>query len=458
MESLYRGGWVATCAGELWEDGAVLVAADGRVAAIGPRASVEPPGFRGRVHELHGRLLLPGLVNAHTHLYSTLARGMGFMPGAAAPTDFRQVLERIWWPLDRALTRDDVYLSALLGLLECVRGGVTTVIDHHASQTAIEGSLDDVDRAAAELGLRVATCFETTDRHGPEVARRGLDENLRFAAAVRADPRPRGGVATRAATLGLHASMTLEAKTLERARELVAEHHLPGVHVHVAEDEADPADALSRDGVRTVTRLHRAGLLGPGTIAAHAIHVEADEVALLAESRTLVVTNPSSNLNNAVGRCDVGRLRAAGVRVAIGSDGMTGDVLHEAAQAYLVRRDGARDPRVGRDDVAALLEGAREVAEVFFPGARLGTLRRGGPADLAIYDYVPWTPLDAGNLLDHIIYGGLGARPRTVVVGGRVVMDEGRFPGIDLAAVSARARAAARGMWERRATFRWGVE
>jgi cytosine/adenosine deaminase-related metal-dependent hydrolase len=204
--------------------------------------------------------------------------------------------------------------------------------------------------------------------------------------------------------------------------------------------------------VRTVARLSDAGLLGPSTIAAHAVWVEDDEVALLAESGTLVVHNPSSNMNNGVGRTDVARLRAGGVTLAVGTDGMTGDVLHELAQAYLVRRDAARDPRVGWDDAAALLEGGRAVAEAFFPGAGLGTLRVGGPADLVIFDYDPWTPLDGDNLLGHLLYGGLGARVESVLCGGRFVMRDRLFPGHDLAAISARGRTQAKALWERRRT------
>jgi len=340
----------------------------------------------------------------------------------------------------------------LFGFLEAARAGVTTVVDHHASQGTVAGSLDEVARAARDVGLRVATCFEVSDRHGPEVARAGLDENARFARAVAEDPRPRGGAPTLGATLGLHAAFTLEDATLERAAALVEELGLPGVHVHVAEDRADPEDALARAGVRTVTRLERAGLLGPGTLAIHAIHVDDAELAQLAGSGAIVVTNPSSNLNNAVGRADIGRLRTAGVQVAVGTDGMMGDVLHEAVQAYLVRRDLTGDPRLGRDDVEALLGGNRRIAAAMLGGARLGVLEAGGPADFCVYDYDPFTPLDAGNLIDHVIFGGLGARARTVVCGGRVVLRAGRPPDLDLPALSARARDAARAMWGRRST------
>ncbi|MCO5165949.1 MAG: amidohydrolase family protein [Planctomycetes bacterium] len=450
---LLRGGRVAVDPlgdGGVIEDASVLVGEDGKVEALGPAAEVTaPPGARARVVDLGGRLVLPGLVNAHTHLYSTLARGMPPLPGTP-PRDFVGVLERLWWPLDRALTLDDVYLSAFFGLLECVRAGVTTVIDHHASQGAVAGSLEAVARAAQDVGVRLCTCFEVTDRDGPEVARAGLDENVRFARAVRADARPRGGEATLAATFGLHASFTCGDETLRAARDLVEREGLAGVHVHVAEDRADEEDALRRAGVRTVERLHGLGLLGPGTVAGHCVWADDAEVDRLAETRTLVVTNPSSNMNNGVGRLDLARLRARGVRVALGSDGMTGDVLHELAQAYLVRRDAAGDPRVGGDDAAALLRGANEVADLFFPGAGLGRLAVGGPADLVVLDYDPWTPLDGGNLLWHLLYGGLGAKARTVVVGGRVVLDEGQVPDHDLPAMTARARAAARALWGRR--------
>ncbi|MGE0712518.1 MAG: amidohydrolase family protein [Planctomycetota bacterium] len=458
MERLLHNGRIATLgeAGFL-EDGALRVDAAGRVTALGPSAEVAPPalraGFPGEVVDLGGRVVLPGQINAHMHLYSTLARGMPPLPGEA-PADFRGVLERLWWPLDRALDEESVYLSALFGLLDCARAGVTTVVDHHASEGWVRGSLEAVARAARDVGLRLSTCFETTDRDGAAVSAAGLEENLAFAAAAREDPWPLGGAPSRAATLGLHASLTLDDQTLARAAQAVADHGLPGVHVHVAEDRADPADSLARSGVRTVERLHRAGLLGPGTIAAHAIWVEAHEVELLAQSGTIVVTNPSSNMNNGVGRCDVARLRAGGVRLAVGTDGMHGDVLAELAQTYLARRDAARDPRVGFDDAAALWAGNRAVAEVFFPGAGLGTLRAGGPADLVVLDYDPWTPLDGDNLLGHVLYGGLGARVRDVLCGGRWVRAAGRFPALeerlDLTELTARARQAARAMWERR--------
>lgn len=447
---LLRGGRIAVDVegGVVHQDGSVLIE-DGRITAIGPSAGVRAPqGFRGKTIDLGGRLVLPGLINAHTHLYSTLARGMPPLPGPA-PHDFRGVLERLWWPLDRALTLEDVYLSAFFGLLECVRAGVTTVIDHHASEGAVAGSLEAVARAAEDVGVRLCTCFEVTDRDGPAVAKAGLEENVRFARAVRQDARPRGGVPTLAAAFGLHASFTCEDGTLRAARDLVEQEQLPGVHVHVAEDKADEEDALRRAGVRTVERLHRFGLTGPGSVFGHCVWADEAELARLAETRTLVVTNPSSNLNNGVGRLDLGRLRKAGVRVALGSDGMTGDVLHELAQAYVLRRDAARDPRVGGDDAAALLSGTREVADLFF-GRGLGKLAVGGPADLAVLDYDPWTPLEGGNLLWHILYGGLGAKVRTVVVGGRAVLEDGAVPGHDLAALAARAREAAVGMWGRR--------
>ena len=322
-------------------------------------------------------------MNAHTHLYSTFARGMGLLPGRQAPPDFRAILEEIWWPLDRALDEEDVYLSALVGLSECVRAGVTTTIDHHASERAIEGSLEQVARAARELGVRVATCFETTDRDGADVSRRGLEENARFARHAR-EAAPLGGTPQLAAILGLHASLTLSDATLERALGTARDAGLEGFHIHVAESRFDPEDSLAKSGVRTVERLASAGILGPRTIAAHCVHVEERERALLAQTGTLVVVNPSSNRNNAVGRVDLAAHLASLVRIAAGSDGMTPDILGEVAQLFLSAKDGAPggspDPRAGWAEAAQALEGTTHVARALFgDDSGLGSSARAVP-------------------------------------------------------------------------------
>lgn len=456
-ELLLHGGLVATQidGGEFLRDGALRIDAEGRVAALGPSAELASPealeGFGGEVVDLAGRVVLPGQINAHNHLYSALARGMAPI-GPRPASDFVGVLETLWWPLDRALDEESVYLSALFGLMESARAGVTTVVDHHASQGWVRGSLEAVSRAARDLGLRLSTCFEVSDRDGPAVAAAGLEENAAFAASLAGGP-SLGGVPQVAASLGLHASFTLEDETLERAASLLSESDpLAGVHVHLSEDRADAYDSLRRCGLRPTERLDRFGLLGPGSLTIHGLYVDDAEAALLAERECLLVTNPSSNMNNGVGRCDLARLRAAGVRVGVGTDGMSGDVLSSLALAYFARRDSARDTRVGWDDAQALLAGNQAVAEVFWPGARLGTLRVGGPADLVVLDYLPYTPLDAENLLGHVLYGELSARTRDVICGGRYVLREGRFPqlGSSLSELSQRAQAAARALWDRR--------
>lgn len=445
--------------GTVLEDGG-LVLEDGKVALRGTTAEADAwvrahEGLAPEVVDVAGNVVLPGLVNAHTHLYSTLARGMPLIPGRPAPPDFQAILEEIWWPLDRALDEEDVRLSALVGLAECIRAGVTTTVDHHASERAIEGSCEAVARAAQDLGVRVATCFETTDRDGPEIARRGIEENVRFARWARTQA-PLGGAPQVAGIFGLHASLTLTDATLERCRGAAKDAGLEGFHIHVAESRFDPEDSLAKSRVRTVERLAKAGILGSRSIAAHCVHVDSRERGLLAESGTLVVTNPSSNRNNAVGRADLAAHLAARVRVAAGSDGMTPDVLGEVAQLFLLGKDaaaGGPDPRAGWSEASAALEGTTRVARALFgEGSGLGELRPGGPADVAILDYDPWTPFETANWLGHVLYGNLGARVRDVLCGGRWVLRDGRFPGtLDLERATARARERARALWDRRA-------
>ncbi len=230
-----------------------------------------------------GRVVMPGLICAHTHYYGLFSRGMA-IPGEA-PADFPQILERLWWRLDKALSMEDIRYSALYCLVDAIRNGTTTLIDHHASPHAIPGSLDAIAQAVLQAGVRSCLCYEVSDRDGPDLVTEGLEENARFIRQVK------GQSGLLSGTFGLHASLTLSDETLARAVEL-ARPLGAGFHIHVAEAVADVEDALQKHGLRVVERLARRGILGPRTIAAHCVHVNEHEMDLLAETGTRVVHNP----------------------------------------------------------------------------------------------------------------------------------------------------------------------
>lgn len=443
MSLIIENAWIVTFDEDrrVFPGGHIVCGDDGRIAALGDGPAAKDAA--GERVDAEGRVLLPGLINAHTHLYSSLARG--FAP-AGPTTSFVEILENLWWPLDRALTLEDVRASAEVGLIGALRCGVTCVLDHHASEGAIEGSLDAVAEAADAIGPRIATCFETTDRHGPEVTRLGIEENLRFFDQCAAAP---AGLPRRAAMFGLHASSSLSDASLRACREAVGDRALP-FHVHVAEDRSDVEDAMKKSGLGPARRLLDAGLLTPGSIAAHCIHVDEGERRGLAEAGVFIVHNPSSNMNNAVGRSDLAALLAAGNTVALGSDGMNTDILRELTCAFLLFRHGEGRPDVGGGEAEALfVKGNRAVADALFPGARLGRLEAGGAADFALLDAAPFTPLTGANALFHLIYGDLGGRVRDVAVGGRWRLRGGALVGFDEARAMARARERAAALWAR---------
>ena len=312
---LIDGGIIVTLDADdaIVPDGAVLVDGD-RISAVGEAAALRAAFPAAERLDAGGRVVMPGLINAHMHLYSTLACGLAGEPAAS----FLEILEGMWWRLDRALTPESLRPSALIPLMEGLLRGTTTVIDHHASPSCIPGSLLALERAAVEAGVRVNLCYELTDRGGEREVAAGLHENARHLERCAAS-----GDALVTGSFGLHASFTVSEPTLRRATE-IARDLGAGFHVHVAEDRADQEDCVARTGRRVVERFHEAGVLGPRTIAAHCVHVSPEERALLAETGTLVVTNPQSNMNNAVGATPLLELVAAGVRVGLGTDGMKG--------------------------------------------------------------------------------------------------------------------------------------
>ncbi len=443
MESglLLLHGRVATLGADprLLEDGGLLIR-DGKIAALGPSEELVARYPHTERRDLAGRLVMPAAICAHTHFYGAFARGMA-LPGEP-PSNFPQILERLWWRLDRALTPEDIRYSALVCLIDAIRHGTTTLIDHHASPNAIEGSLDVLAEAVRESGLRACLCYEVTDRDGPERARAGIRENLRFA---RANRHP-----MLAASFGLHASLTLGERTLAEAVSAAGELGL-GFHIHVAEDVADQEDALRRFGKRVVHRLHDAGVLGPKTLACHCVHVDDEEIALLAETGTWVTHQPRSNMNNAVGVAPVEKMRRAGVRLALGNDGFSNEMFSEMKAMYLVHKLASRDPRaIPGDEVFRVAYGGNAaLARVFWSDLLLGEVREGSAADLVILDYHPTTPLTADNLPWHILFGVEASAVYGTVCAGRILMWNRELLTLDEEAITARSRQLAARVWQR---------
>ena len=419
----------------LWNS--TVVTEGDRIAAIGPVSQMAKRFPQAEAVDCSGKIVLPGFICTHHHLYSTMARGMN-PPGEPA-SNFVEILERLWWKLDKALSEEDVTLSAQIPLAECIRNGTTTIIDHHASPSHRDGSLDLIEKAVRGAGLRASLCYEVSDRNEPGG---GIAENERFIKKVGK------GDGQIAAMMGLHASFTLSDETIEKCVG-IARHAGVGCHIHVAEDAADREDSLAKYGVPTVERLRRLGVAGAQSIFAHCIHIDESEMDILAATRTSVAHNPESNMNNAVGVAKLLKLLKKGVLVGLGTDGMSSDMLAQMRCAYLLQRLDNRDPRVAFVEAPQLLlQNNVEICERQF-GVRLGEIAEGSPADLAILDYLPPTPLDETNFLGHLIFGLVDATVDTTVCRGKILMRGKKILSLDEERISARSRELAPGMWRR---------
>lgn len=433
---LFDGNRV-TPGAEIRVDGSTVQSA-GPVQEGAQEDSVAGPARQ--IIDARGRLVTPGLVNAHTHIYSALACGIALKD--EPPATFTQVLERLWWRLDRVLTLPEIELSAQLHGIDCLRAGVTTIFDHHASQTNVTGSLHAIADVLEGIGLRACLCFEVTDREGPEITKAGLAENVSI--LERAET-TRGHHLR--AMVGLHASMTLSNETLAAAR-TIADRHNAGFHIHVAEAVADQEDAERQHGLRVVERLAREGILGDQTFCVHGVHLDDVEMGILANSRSTLIHCPQSNMNNAVGAVHLRRLQEAGVRLALGTDGFTANLWRESLCAHLLQNHLAADPREGYTVVPTLLAANQRLASETF-GLSLGEIKPGSRADLVVWDYVPATPLHSGNVWGHVLFGLVGARAAEVLVDGELRLSSGAPTATDEAQLRHECGAAAEKLWQR---------
>lgn len=422
------------------ENGAVRIEGT-RITDVGETPALRAAYPADDVVDARGQLVMPANICAHTHFYGAFARGMA-VPGDP-PADFPAILRQLWWNLDKALTLEDVRYSALVLLVDAVKHGTTTLFDHHASPNAIDGSLDAIAEAVQQAGVRAALCYEVTDRDGPERARAGIAENLRFARRLAASPHPQ-----LAASFGLHASLTLSGETLAACAAAGAG---LGFHIHAAEGIADQEDALRKSGKRVVERLHAAGILGPRSILAHCVHVDAWEMELLRDSGTWVTHQPRSNMNNAVGVAPVETMLRGGIKVALGNDGFSNNMWAEWKAAYLVHKLWHGDPRRanGYDIMKMAVAHNAALARTFWPEAALGELAPGAYADLILVDYHPFTELTAGNLPWHILFGFEADAITATMSAGRWLMRDRVLLTLDEAAIAARARELSAATWRR---------
>ena len=389
--------------------------------------------------EMAGAFVMPGLVCSHTHLYSALARGITV--DIRRSTNFVSHLQSLWWRLDRAIDRDILASSALVGALDAVSRGTTAIVDHHASPSYIKGSLDTIAAALTEVGVRGILCYEVTDRNGETGMREGVEENTRFCTKL-SDSGPeeilRG-------TIGAHAPFTLGDEALGLLGSTVNDTKT-GLHIHTAEDAYDPSQSHHLYQQDIMQRLDAFGCLNEKSLCVHGVHLTDADIRLLNERGAFLVHNPRSNMNNNVG---YGRRIHDVKNAALGTDGIGADMFEEGRIAYFKARDAGLD--AGPDTTVKLLQNGSRLMERYFEGG-FGKIAPGCNADFVVLDYSSPTPLVAENLSGHFVFGMSSRDVKSVYVAGRRIYHEGAFA-FDTAKIYAEARNQAARLWERMAAL-----
>ena len=399
----------------LIENGAVAI--DGtEIRKIGDSEEMKAAYPDAEYIDAEGGLIMPAFINVHEHIYSSFARGLSIK--GYDPKGFLDILDGQWWTIDRNLTLHDTYLSAKATYIDCIRNGVTTVFDHHASFGAIRGSLFEIEKAAKETGVRSCLCYEISDRDGMDKARESVMENAEFIRhALKDDTGMIAGM------MGMHAQFTISDETFALAADL---HH-----------------CLKHYGKRIVDRLMDHGILGEKTLLGHCIYINPHEMELIRETDTMVVHNPESNMGNACGCPPTMELVHRGILTGLGTDGYTHDMMESYKVANILHKHHLCDPNAAWGEVPQMLfENNAKIAGRYFK-KELGVLREGAAADVIIVDYDPLTPLNADNINSHLLFGVTGHDVVTTVANGKVLMKDRRLTQIDVEKVMSDCRQAA---------------
>ena len=404
-----------------FENGAV-VWTDNTIVEVGDFETLKKKYADAEFIDAKGGVIHPAFINTHEHIYSALARGLSIK--GYAPNGFLEILDGLWWTIDRNLDNDLTKLSAEATYLECIKNGVTTIFDHHASFGEISGSLFAIEEAARDFGVRSVLCYEISDRDGKEKAHAAIKENVDFAkhALSLKDDFIKG-------MIGMHASFTISDETMELCRKEKPKEI--GYHIHVAEDILDLHRCLKEHGKRIVDRLYDWDVLGEKTLLAHCIYVNPHEMDLIRDTNTMVVHNPESNMGNACGCPPTMEIVHKGILTGLGTDGYTHDMIESWKVANVLHKHHLVDPGAAWAEVPEMLfQGNARIANRYFE-KKLGVLEKGAAADIIITDYIPPTPMNAGNLNGHMLFGMNGRSVVTTVGNGKVLMKNRELQGID---------------------------
>lgn len=423
----------------LIDDGCVAV--DGSlIADFGSTQEMKRKYPQASFYDAEGRVVMPGLINTHGHIYSAFARGM-MLKDDKVSKNFTQILENLWWRVDRALQLPEIEYSAYATYIEGVKNGVTTVYDHHASAGHVPDSLFTIAEVAKKLGVRTSLCYEVSDRDGQRIADLGIKENADFIAYAN-----KQGSDMIKGLFGLHASFTLSDETLEKCVDAADG---SGFHIHAAEGIDDLYDSMEKYGKRVVERLLDAKILGPQTLAVHGIHINAREMDILKHTDTVVVHNPESNMGNAVGCAAVLHMMDKGILMGLGTDGYTMDMLESFKVANILHKHNMGDPSVAWGETAKmLLQNNAAICARHFEKP-LGIIEKGALADVIVVDYDAPTPVTAENIASHILFGMVGRSVVSTMINGEFVMKDRVIQTVDERGVLSKARDIAGDFWKK---------
>jgi len=391
-----------------------------------------------KIIDATNKIVAPGIVCAHNHFYSALARGI--LADIKPSTDFISILKNLWWRLDRALDEESLYYSGLIGALEAIKCGTTSVIDHHASPSFIKGSLSLLQKSFEQVGLRGILAYEITDRNGLPGMQEGIEESAMFLQKIK-NEKTENKLHLIEAAVGGHAPFTLNETALKLMSELVSATN-SGIHLHVAEDEYDSSFSHHHFGKDILERLEEHKLLNEKSILVHGVHLTNNDLEILNRHDAFLVHNPRSNMNNSVGYMN--QLQQI-KKLGLGTDGIGANMFEETKFAFFKNQEAKG--KLSYSDFMKILQNGNVLLERYFEN-KFGKIEEGYAADVVILDYQVPTPLQSENLAGHFLFGFSSRDVETVLVNGKIVYEERAFT-FETSGVYKEAQKAAKKLWSK---------